>query len=147
MNLEAQNLTLDGDMRLRLMQSHPKGLREALQTALELEAFQLANQQRVKPVRGAAIEDGDESGAGTSKPVAMSCDELKLCVQQCLESCLRQYPTSRRSNNPQRRSRTIRGNCWSCGKPGHIQKDYPQQQEQEVPPSLPQRSNLPGNDH
>ena len=31
----------DGDMRLRLMQAHPKRLHETLQSALELEAFQL----------------------------------------------------------------------------------------------------------
>ena len=136
----------DGDMRLRLRQSHPKGLREALQTALELEAFQLANQQRVKPVRSAAIE-GDESSAAMSKPVAMSCDELKQCVQQCLESYLHQQPTSRRSNNQQRRGRPTRGNCWSCGKPGHFQRDCPQQQEQETSSSLPQQSIPSGNDH
>ena len=40
---------LDGDMRLRL--SHPKGVCEALRTALELEAFQLATQQRIKPMQ------------------------------------------------------------------------------------------------
>ena len=44
----------NGDMHLRTQQ---RSLREALQTALELEAFQLANQQTTKPVRRAAIKD------------------------------------------------------------------------------------------
>lgn len=35
------NALTDGDRRLRVRQWYPKSLREALQTALELEAFQL----------------------------------------------------------------------------------------------------------
>ena len=44
-------------LRMRQISSHPKSLCEALQTALELEAFQLASQQRAKPVRSVLIEE------------------------------------------------------------------------------------------
>ena len=54
----------DGDMRLRRRQSHQKSLHEALQTALELEAFQLANQQQEKPVRGVVIEEREDEPMG-----------------------------------------------------------------------------------
>ena len=47
---------LEEDMRLKIRQSRPKSLRGAVGVALELEAFQLASRQRVKAVRGAAIE-------------------------------------------------------------------------------------------
>ena len=71
----------DGDMRLRTRQNHPKSLREALQTALELEAFQLANQQRIKPVRGTAIEE--------------TADETPVSVKDLYKQS--SYPTSRES--------------------------------------------------
>ena len=53
----------DGDMRLRMRQSHPKSLCEALQTAFKLEAFQLATQQRAKLVRSVLVKErrGDSS--------------------------------------------------------------------------------------
>ena len=140
----------DGEMRLQLRQSHPKGLREALQTALELEAFQLANQQRVKPVRGAAIDNGsDPAEKPPSKTVNVSCDEIKHCVQKCIENCLQQGQTYQRRSpgrHPRRR-RAIKGNCWSCGRPGHMQKDCTQSEKQPAQPASPQPSNQQGNDN
>ena len=39
----------DGDTRLRLRQAHPKNLWEALQSAIELEAYKLASRSRAEP--------------------------------------------------------------------------------------------------
>ena len=74
----------DGDMRLRLRQAHPKNLREALQSALELEAFQLASQQRTKPVRGATLEDDEQ--ANNPPKTALSREDLTECMQQCMQT-------------------------------------------------------------
>ena len=111
----------DGDIRLRMRQSHPKSLREALQTALELEAFQLANQQRAKPVRSVIIEEReDETTVKDVKQV--SCHDLKQCLQECLENCFHRKESRGRSAGGTQKKRVIKGNCWSCGKPGHMQQ-------------------------
>ena len=70
-------------MRLRLRQTHPKTLREALQSALELEAFQLAEQYRAKPVRGTTLDEGEES---TDSRVLVSRKDIQKYVQQCMKS-------------------------------------------------------------
>ena len=75
----------DGDMRLCLRQAHPKTLREALPAALELEAFQLASQHRAKPVRGAMLEN-DEQQADSPPRMALSCEDLTECMQQCMQT-------------------------------------------------------------
>jgi hypothetical protein len=126
---------VDGEARLRLRQSRPKGLREALRTALELEAFQLASQHRAKPVRGAAIEDMKEEPAMIQDVKQVSCEEIKQCMQECLENCFsRQQPYQTRQRGPPgggpRRGRGIKGNCWSCGQPGHMQQDCPERDKQ-----------------
>ena len=55
------------EMRLKVRQSRPKTLREAVQTALELESFHLASRQRSRPVRGTKIDHSSESeGSSTS---------------------------------------------------------------------------------
>ena len=131
----------DGDMRLQMRQSHPKSMREALQIALVLEAFQLASQQRAKPVRGAAVEESSDDLTRDAQQV--SCDDVKCCVKECLETCLhRKEPTQKPRwtyRGAQRRKRVIKGNCWSRGKPGHMQYDCTEHPKQ---PS----TNQPGND-
>ncbi len=42
--------------------------RKALQSALELEAFQLASQHRAKPVRGATLEDEEQADGPPRMP-------------------------------------------------------------------------------
>lgn len=138
----------DGDMRLKMRQSHPKSLWEALQTALELEAFQLASQQRAKPVRGAAIEEREDET--TRKDVKqVSCDDLKQCLRECLDNCFHRNESRRRqrrslgSAQTRRHRGSIKGNCWSCGKPGHMQRDCT---EAEKPLSSQPPTNQQGND-
>ena len=41
---QVSDAVLDRDMHLKMKQSHPKNLREAMQTTLELKVFQLASQ-------------------------------------------------------------------------------------------------------
>ena len=89
-------------MRLRLRQAHPKNLREALQSALELEAFQLASQHRAKPVRGATLE-GEEQQPDSPPRMAISREDLTECMQQCMQTVcdnLQKKKTEERVNNP-----------------------------------------------
>lgn len=46
----------DEDMRLRIRQSRPSSLHEALQVAVELDSFQQASRQWSRAVRGAKLE-------------------------------------------------------------------------------------------
>ena len=59
------------DMRLKVRQSRPKSLRDAVELALELEAFQVESRQKVKAVRGAALE-----------PPAQQRYRLTICVNR-----------------------------------------------------------------
>ena len=146
----------DGDMRLRLRQAHPKDLREALHSALELEAIQLASQHRTKPVRGATLDD-DEQQPNSSPRMALSREDLTECMQQCMQTVydsLQRKKKSERENKPiasQRRGRrTIRGNCWLCGKPGHMQiycpEPQPSGEQEKKQPSSQTQQNL-GNEN
>ena len=112
----------NGDMHLRTQQ---RILREALQTALELEAFELADQQRTKPVRRTAIEETADETLVTVKDVKPASCYLKQYFQECLDNCLlrngsQQQRRQRRPLESVLRRRFIKGNCWSCGKPDHM---------------------------
>jgi len=49
-------LLSDENIKLKVRQSHPGTLQLALEAAMELESYQLASRQRVKPVRAAQLD-------------------------------------------------------------------------------------------
>jgi len=51
------NSLADEDMHLRIRQNQPKTLREALETALELESYQLSSKQRYRTVHKVHMEE------------------------------------------------------------------------------------------
>ena len=61
------NAVHDDDIRLRIAQSRPTTLRQALEIALELESFVLANKRRSRYVREVRI---DEPRYGSTSQVA-----------------------------------------------------------------------------
>ena len=93
------------EMRLKVRQSRPKTLREALLTALELESFHLASRQRTRSVRGAKIDCSSESEESTTatKFQKQMLDFLKEGLQQVLAQC------SKTGDSP--------------GQPGHMRRN------------------------
>ena len=72
----------DDDIRLRIAQSRPTTLRQALEIALELKSFSLANKRRSRYVREARI---DEAQYGPNSPVALwnsVLDQLKVLTPE-----------------------------------------------------------------
>ncbi len=112
------------DMRLRIRQSRPANLRQALEIALELESYIVAS-RRVKPVREVLLE-GNSPGQEDAE-----CSEVEMLCQ--LERCVKalQYRSrtqkERRggvnTQSPRTGATRRRGVCWKCGEPGHIQRN------------------------
>ena len=119
------------DMRLRIRQSRHKTLREALETALELESYQLASKQRSRIVREAHLEEESyqeqlqNTGAG------------KLpgdIVQQLVEALERLTGSSREQSSPRRERGQLGWSnvvCWNCNKRGHFRRHCKQKQQRD----------------
>lgn len=110
----------DEDMRLRIRQSRPTSLREALRVAVELDSFQQASRQRTRAVRGARMEEKQPGVAGADKDTSdrpQWADDLLKAIQMCAGGAnSRGRPF--RAGEKKRSTR-----CWKCGQPGHLQRD------------------------
>ena len=82
------------DLRLRISQARPQSLQVALETALELESFQLATQHRTRMLRGAVgnvKRINEEIVQNTSQPnergvnAKSKLDELNGLITQLLK--------------------------------------------------------------
>ena len=75
-------------------------------------------------MRGAAIEEREDDKTTVKDVKQVSCDDIKQCLQECLENCFHRKESQRRQRRSpggaQRTKKVIKGNCWSCGKPGHM---------------------------
>ena len=108
------------DMRLRIQQSWPATLRQALEAALELESYVVAS-KRIKPVREVLLE-------GSSPEEECSEAEMLCQLERCVKALQFRSRTQKNRRNPvvqgpgtgfARRRRV----CWKCGEPGHIQRN------------------------
>ena len=80
------------EMRLKVRQSCPITLREAVQTALELESFHLASRQRPRSVRGVKIDHSSKSeGSSTTTDFQK---QMLDCLKESLQQVLAQYTTA-----------------------------------------------------
>ena len=138
------------DMRLRIRQHRPATLRAALETALELESYQLASRQRARFVREVQLEkehtvQQQVFQSGAKGTVATGDDILQQIVDVlhrcCKDSKVSAVSTSRRERTQSGRSYLV---CWECGKNGHkkadcpkLRRDSPTQQQPENNASQP----------
>lgn len=109
----------DAEMRLKIQQSRPKVLNEAVKVAVELEAFDKAERQRQanKYIRGASHmpEHVDKSKSEVSNE-----DILKR-----IEQLLQHQPKSSFVNNKPQQDNKRKIRCYKCKEPGHIQRNCP----------------------
>jgi len=88
-------------MRLRIQQNQPKTLREALETALELESYQLSSKQRFRTVHKVSMK---ESTCYQGQLQNVGAEKSGDVVQQLVEA-LKQLPGSSPKQSPTRRER------------------------------------------
>ena len=119
-------LFLDEDIRLKVRQARPQSLQAALENALELESFQLASRHRNRAPRGPSLNvrkvnekippESDENS---------SIKRLELMIDRLLQEL---------TKNPRRRPPRPPASpkCWSCGEPGHLQRNCPKESEERT---------------
>ena len=114
----------DEDMRLRIRQNKPMNLREALEYALELESYYLANKQRIRVARETQLEQ-DRAPSVNKADLDQSSDvleKLQKCVVDAVQQCTN-YGRNARSNSAGRGRGRGRGLvCWNCGERGHPER-------------------------
>ena len=112
------------DIRLRIRQNKPGSLREALEYALELESYHLANNQRIRVTREAQLEQNDlpavnKAGLSQGSDV-LEC--LQKCVVDAVQQCSNYGRNSRTTPAGQGRGRGRGLVCWICGEWGHPER-------------------------
>ena len=136
------------EMRLKVRQSRPKTLREAVRTALELESFHLASRQRTRSVRGAKIDcssESEETATATEFQKQML-DCLREGLQQVLAQCSKTGDSHGKQPQKyqQQKKQLI---CWGCEQPGHVRRNCPKEKgESEETPRASTAHNEQGND-
>ena len=125
----------DEDMKLKIRQSRPDSLQQALEAALQLESYQLASRQRTRIVRTTQLDcERDKTPTRLqerTRPTGVTDDvleELQRCIktmQQMFASEYRrsQFGTKASTKRTPRRSSQKQPTCWSCGEAGHIQRN------------------------
>ena len=112
-------------MRLRIRQSRPSSLQEALRVAVELDPFQQASRQQPRAVRGLKMEESPQQTQGISETDKSPSnrppwvDDLLKAFNRCLEEG-GANPQSRLPGATGRRQCTV---CWKCHQSDHIQWD------------------------
>ena len=111
----------DEEMCLRVRQNRPNSLKEALQCALELESYQLAN--RHKRGAGAVREVHLEQNKVTEQQQLQQLQDKIKKMQKSLESFQRSAEQGSQRPNQRQRGRALPTNlvCWNCRKQGHVQ--------------------------
>ncbi len=126
----------DSDLKWKVYQSRPKTLDDALEIAVECEAFKIAENQRAGFNRVRAVELENEASVGAVETVAPNkTEELlttlvdmmqKMAKTQNEMMTIKQWQPQQRYHNGQRprhshQARTNNGimRCFKCDQPGH----------------------------
>ena len=108
----------DFDTRWKIKQGSPTTLNKALDIAVELEAFQLANRQRASNPQSRAIQ----VAAGGDKSLANEVAELREQLKRI-----------------QGQDRRRREGCYTCGALDHYRRDCPEARRDTAAPRAPQQ--------
>ena len=111
----------DDDIRLRIAQSRPTTLRQALEIALELESFALANKRRSRYVREVRVEEPRYDSNSQAGPWNGVLDQLKASTQE-MRNFTREY-TQQRARDTRTPSPPPK-KCWTC-QGDHLQRNCP----------------------
>ena len=143
----------DEDLRLRIRQNRPASLNEALEQALELESYQMANRQRSRTVREVQMEQETTKTAGKEHSVNKAgvdtdpLEKLQLCLLEAIQRCAEgtSVTMTPRDSNP--RGTKKKGlYCWGCGEEGHIRRFCKKAQEKGKLAGVPSTVKQSGND-
>ena len=107
----------DGDIRLRLKQGKPTSVTEAVNMAIELEAFQLAEKNRMMSrvkgyVRMSKVDDGYQALKDK-----LACLERQLNKISTEKKDGKVVTKLQRQSTRRRRRKSVR--CWRCNEMGH----------------------------
>ena len=116
----------ESEVRWRIHQARPKSLQEALTTALEIEAFYVANRHRARIQARAVFPPPPEAPAPMSpqNDLYLQVGELRQFVNKLLEK--QEQPLRPRDGLCRFGSGHLPGNysgCFTCGGLDHMQRD------------------------
>ena len=144
------NAFRDEDLRLRVRQSRPTSANEALERALELESYQLANRHRSRTVREVQLEQYIDEGEHTVNKTAVdagSLEKLQQCLLEAIQHCSEQTGAATASRDNSVRGMKTKGvYCWGCGEEGHIRRFCRKAQEKKKLTGVPSTVKQSGND-
>lgn len=120
----------ESEVRWRIHQARPRSLREALTTALEIEAFYVADKHRTRIQARAVFPPSPEAPASASSQVGdlqQQVGELRQVVNKLLTK--QEQPLRRRDGWRRFESGYLPSNysgCFTCGGLDHMQRDCPE---------------------
>ena len=106
----------NSDQRMSVHQSHPRNLEEAIQVAMDLEAWQISEKRRTPSDRGPRVRAAKEDSDSQMTQVL---GKLESLIGLWAEKS--PTPPKERGGNQKRDFKEF--TCYSCGKPGHIAKN------------------------